>query len=339
MNSGIIIIGSSIVVISIMIYIIKNFDNILECYNKNKEKKIVKILLIIITILIILVFSKIIVENFNSTINGIKKYFYSIENDKKYQEYDNQIIKEYEIYENAISKKYENQKYKIPYIPEDFAYVEGEWNTGFVIQDEKGNQYVWVPCTNKENLEVPKLQRKNFSENSFISKDMCCNYEYEKFITSSLENGGFYISRFEIGNENGNPVSKKGAEVWTGVTKTEAQNIVKNMENNVNCQLMNGYAYDTTYLWLLKNNSIETISLDVKEKVISGTKSCNNIYDFADNIMEITTEENYGTVIIRGAFLKDQKREKNNFDRVSISESESYFSDGTKLGFRTIIYK
>ena len=45
------------------------------------------------------------------------------------------------------------------YIFEDFSYVEGEWNTGFVIEDKDKNQYVWVPCSNIENIDVPKLEK------------------------------------------------------------------------------------------------------------------------------------------------------------------------------------
>ena len=254
------------------------------------------------------------------------------------------ILEENEFYKTAIEKEYTNQTYNLPYIPEDFSYVKGEWNTGFVIQDSNGNQYVWVPCTNKENLEIPILQRKNFSEDAFISKEMCTNEKYKDFINSSLENGGFYISRFEIGNENGNPVSKKNVEVLTELKKEEAKEIINRIECEINCELANGYAYDTTLEWLLQNNKIEETNNNVKEPIISGKKSYNNIYDFFDNTLEITSETNYGTVIIRGAFLKEQNGETfgfsiNNLDRISILEDENYFSDGTKLGFRTIIYK
>ena len=36
-------------------------------------------------------------------------------------------------------------RYKNPFVPQGFAYVTGEWNTGFVIADEFGNEFTWVP--------------------------------------------------------------------------------------------------------------------------------------------------------------------------------------------------
>lgn len=53
------------------------------------------------------------------------------------------------------------EKYKNPIIPNGFKKVETDsasweintdgnpkdWNNGLVIEDEKGNQFVWVPCT------------------------------------------------------------------------------------------------------------------------------------------------------------------------------------------------
>ncbi len=53
------------------------------------------------------------------------------------------------------------EKYKNPIIPEGFKKVETNsasweldtegnpkgWNNGLVIEDEKGNQFVWIPCT------------------------------------------------------------------------------------------------------------------------------------------------------------------------------------------------
>lgn len=265
---------------------------------------------------------------------------------------DNILQEEFEYYNQSINKEYLNQSSTQPYIPTGFSYIEGEWNTGFVIQDENENQYVWVPCTNVENEDIVKLQRYNFTEDPFIDKDLCTNEEYEEFITSALENGGFYISRYEIGKEADNPVSKSGIEVWSKITKETATNIIDSMyknNNEIKCKLMNGYAYDTTLLWLMKTNELEITRHNIVENtfITTGTKSYNNIFDFVDNVMELTSEENYGTVIIRGFAFSSKLSEIassygvtiSNYDRLSIYEDDDYFSDGTLLGFRTIIYK
>lgn len=349
MEKGIIVIGISIIGISLFIYFIKNYKELLEIYNKNKDKKILKFISILLIVLFIILGIKLSYTEIKSLYNNMKWYKTSKENDLEFEKYDELINDENLFYKNAFAKNYEHQNYKEPYIPEGFKYVEGEWNSGYVIQDEQGNQYVWIPCTNKENIDnVEILKRTNFTQESFISKDMCSNENYESFINSALENGGFFVSRYEIGNENGSPVSKSNVEVWSNINKEQAVNIVKQIQiRNVKCELINGYAYDTILSWLINTNDIEFIKNDTKETIYTGKKSFNNIFDFTDNVMEITSELNYGTVIVRGfpvtenANLKEMNLnfEIGNLDRFSIRQEDNFFSDGTLLGIRTIIYK
>ena len=82
----------------------------------------------------------------------------------------------------------------------------GEWNTGFIIQDENENQFVWIPVSNKDIIGTQKLLKKDFKIGPIISKETCLDDNYEAFIESALENGGFYISRYEIGIKDGKVV-------------------------------------------------------------------------------------------------------------------------------------
>ena len=166
MKSGIVVIGIGIICISIIIYVVKNFKNIYLFWDKINKNKIVTI---IFKILIIVAIGVMIYSIYNSILQvrkSINFFKFSKENDIVNNYNDNKIIEEYRMYGNAINSNYGNQIPQKPYVPEGFSYVEGEWNTGFVIQDENGNQYVWVPCTNKGNTEIPKLERKNFSRNN-----------------------------------------------------------------------------------------------------------------------------------------------------------------------------
>ena len=346
MDNQIIKIGIAIVGILIFIYAIKNIKEIVKLIEKYKEKKIIKYIFYIILIVICIYFVYFVNSQIKLLTKNFEWYKTSIENDLMYEKYDELIAKESKYYNEKINLNYENERFDEPYIPEGFSFFEGDWNSGFVIQDENQNQYVWVPCTNLDNRDIPKLERKNLSEQAFISKDLCNNDEYEEFIQSALENGGFYISRFEIGKENEKPVSKKDTEVWTDVTRDEANNIVKSMYDNINCELMNGYAFDTTLSWILKNNDIKVDMINFDKKVISGRMSHKNIYDIMDNVMEITSETTYSNVIIRGASFEsledlpvDYGYNINNFDRFSIKENENFFTNTTKLAFRTILYK
>ncbi|MBR3614263.1 MAG: hypothetical protein IKL55_03700 [Clostridia bacterium] len=271
--------------------------------------------------------------------------------DDIYNYNDNKIIKENEFYEISIDKEYENQGFNNPYIPDNFAYVEGEWNTGFVIEDLNGNQYVWVPCSNKENNLTEKLGRKDFSEEPFISKDECINENCEDFILSSLENGGFYISRYELGKENNTIVSKPDVKLLKNTTKKEAEKLISEMYSDLNCELINGYAYDTTLSWLKNTNEIKINKIEDKENLKTGRAKYNNIYDFCDNILEMSSEYYYGTVIIRGFLFADNENNFNSelvenleyninsFDRMSIREEDNYYTPEHIMGFRTVLYK
>ncbi|MEG2484838.1 MAG: hypothetical protein RSB51_05150 [Clostridia bacterium] len=131
----------------------------------------------------------------------------------------------------VLNKIFSNQLYKKPYIPDGFKKVETDtaswaekngiikgWNDGLVIEDNKGNQFVWVPCTIKQIEGVTQLSRSNYEpyKPKFIpiegDRNICedGNILYEDLDPSNIEIKksvkkycGFYIARFETGIENG----------------------------------------------------------------------------------------------------------------------------------------
>lgn len=339
MDSRIIVIGILIVIISVLIYCIKNLKSVTELFKKAKNKKVFKIFFVVILLIMFGFYLNKVYRNINSSLENISMYKFSKEKEKMYYVYDEKIKKETEFYKNIIDNgKYDIEKCKNPYIIEGFEHVEGQWNNGYVIQDTNGNQYVWIPCTNKSNDEIPQLNKYNFQNPAFISKDTCNNLNYEEFINSALNNGGFYISRFEIGKENNNPVSKKDSEIWSQVTRNEAIQIIDNMYDNkiINCKLINGYAYDTALYWIKQNNEVENSIIDCSNNVVTGRKAYNNIYDLTDNIVEITAETSYETIIVRGVSTLEAYKDCN---RYSILENENFFNEDSILTFRTMLYK
>ncbi len=341
MDSNLIIVCIIILCTSIFIYGIKNFEDLKKWIDRKKEKKIFKFIYVVFFILAFIVLSILIYKNIIKIINIYKSYNFSKENEAMYSYYDEKIKQENEFYKEVIKKEYNPNNCKNPYIPEDFEYVEGEWNTGFVIQDENKNQFVWIPCSNIENEEIVKLEKQNFENPAFISKDLCSDTEYEDFITSTLENGGFYISRFEIGKEENKPVSKLGVNLWKDVTRDEATEIINSMyeSNKFSCKLINGLAYDTALNWLKKTTNLEFADIIFNEDLepLSGRNKQNNIYDLLDNVFELTSEESYDTVIIRGTINDEEYKDRN---RYSILKTENYFTnDINVLTFRAILYK
>lgn len=338
MSNAVIKIVIFTIIIFALIYIIKNSEKLLTKKEK-VNKKILKIILVLISIIVIIIIVKFTYKNINGIISNIDAYNFSINSQEMINLFDKKIENENKYYFSKISNSYDSERSKNPYIFDGFKYVEGEWNTGFVIEDDNNNQYVWVPCSNIENEEIVKLEKYNFDNPSFISKDLCADDNYEKFIESALSNGGFYVSRFEIGNEENKPVSKKDVNLWSNITIAEAEEIVSKMyeNSNINCELINGYAYDTALNWINRTNKINPILFDVKkEEIKTGRNSFNNIYDLTDNIFELTSEKSYDTIIIRG-FVKDEEYKERN--RYSILKEENNFTSNNLLAMRCVLYK
>lgn len=240
-------------------------------------------------------------------------------------------------YTEIMEQETDIDKCKNPYIPEGFKYIEGTWDTGYVIESEKGNQYVWIPCTNiKNNSGINILKRKDFSSNSFVKSFLCYedSEKYEDFLNSALQNGGFYISRFEIGiDENGNPVSKMGYKIWNNITKEEAKEKATLIEDNINSELINGYAYDTAFSFIY--DEIENTSVyELHES--TGLQSIKNIYDMVDNVYELTTEMQFEAVVYRGIIPDNKYIDNTSIDNRLVTNND-YSADN--LGFRTILYK
>lgn len=307
---------------------------------KNNKFKYKEIFVIICILIIIITF-------------GIKLYI-----DKKIEEDNSKIILEYE----SLTSKKQNEiinlkdelkdritnksgSYNKPYIPNGFSYVEGDWNNGYVIQDEIGNEFVWIPCRIYINDEVLELKRYNFNITDNLLINECFeNIENVKdFIESVGKYEGFYIARFEAGKEEGKVVSKKNAEVYTNINYREALELSKNMyqKDGITSSLINSLAWDTTLKWI-DNTTNSSYSIKGSytasyNNVIqrTGYDAINRIYDLSGNAWEWTTEKSHEYQIYRGGYrasVKDSKRAPGYRDIVL--ENNKY----SNIGFRVIIY-
>ena len=160
---------------------------------------------------------------------------------------------------NKIKSYYNN-----PIIPEGFSKLETStaswqlnesgipkgWNNGLVIQDNIGNEFVWVPVKETDNTDI------------LTSLDLLSDEEVKEIDINVKEQikkyGGFYIARYEAGvsdgmqnnltnisgitnDINGIPVSKKDRIVWNYITLKNAKLNAQNMYNtnsNVNSDIM-----------------------------------------------------------------------------------------------------
>ena len=214
-------------------------------------------------------------------------------------------------------------------IPKGFKYKEGAKDTGLVIQDEKSNEFVWVPAT-----ESTYRKDTSFPGNTPTGDDTLPNGITDE-TADVVKYGGFYIGRYEAGipegdtstsNKIGIPVSQKGATVWTDITYTNSKASAESMISNeyVQTGLLTGKAWDTTCHWIegslksinelasLKdsryygnyNNSLAPANKNSGTKRTAGFSEnwkTKNIYDLAGNVCEWTSEASSSLFVLRGS--------------------------------------
>lgn len=182
-----------------------------------------------------------------------------------------------------------------PYMPEGFKHVEGDVNDGYVIEDEKGNQFVWIPVENGRLDSVKSTNTKFTDEGAGMLNN------------SVAKNKGFYVSRYEIARESDLstvPVSQENKMPWTQISYNDANQIATAMADtngyqNILTSLPTGAAWQTIVNWIEKVESGYSSSLQYGNYAGSilptGKKTSDmvrNISDIAGNVKEWTTERN-----------------------------------------------
>ena len=296
------------------------------------------------------------------------------------------------IYKNKISigqnkVKIENEiinQSMVPTIPEGFYPVKvneddwkningitQNWNNGLVIENKNGNQFVWVHCSLDRKDNTIKFARYfyNFDEKKFDSYDTTDYIEYNGYrfgepyldnineLKKSVEKyGGFYIGRFEVGNENGQAVIKKDRKAWNNISYIEANEISNNFfknDSNIKTALVNSYIYDTTTAWQYDNFANYEPYDYVKHGNFSGRECLTgeneslyvkNIADLYGNLFEFTTERSNNFYIQRGLCynyteeaVKNNKSVEMKYDRFICYSADDYLKNKL-IGFRIYMY-
>ena len=210
-------------------------------------------------------------------------------------------------------------------VPKGFTYKEGTKDTGLVIQDEKGNEFVWVPATESTYRKDTSFPGVTPRRDDTLPNGIDETADVVKY-------GGFYIGRYEAGvpenqttidgksydtsDVEGIPVSKKDAIVWSNISYTNAKASAEKMINNeyVQTGLLTGKAWDTTCHWIEDSLSSINSSASLADsryygnylhsespanvsgygtKQVTGYSDkwmVKNIYDLAGNVWEWNSE-------------------------------------------------
>ena len=225
---------------------------------------------------------------------------------------------------------------------------------GIVVEDENSNQYVWILCTTNETETILKYKRNEWDvAEKRASKDevtltdaICSNDDIVNGLTTEIKNeiveqikkeknsvnnyGGYYIGRYEVGNENNVAVIKKDQEPYTNIQWYKAYELAKGIGGGVGATtyLCSSYAWDTA-INFIQNTGTENYATtregfnenwyakEVKDSLgnvikvaneplrlkTGKTTSKSNIFDMGGNVAEYTTEIVPGAskgIILRG---------------------------------------
>ena len=213
---------------------------------------------------------------------------------------------------------------------------------GIVVEDSKRNQYVWIPCTTEDSKSQLQFKRtewdveddggtkaskdeltltcpENYSDNGLtyaVVNEIVAQVKAEK--DSVRRNGGYYIGRYEVGDENGTAVIKADQTPKVNINWSAAYGIAKGIGGGTGATtyLCSSYAWDTAINFIQNNgfpnyakaredsyneNWVDKNVKDSKGNIIKAankaerlstgktTPKC-NIYDMGGNVSEFTTE-------------------------------------------------
>ena len=198
---------------------------------------------------------------------------------------------------------------------------------GIVIEDSNDNQFVWIPVgeynvstsINSTGKLTNELSRRTFTESGSTpvnGDDLIGSFAYgegnensvakdqvDAFKTNATNNKGFYIGRYEQGEEN---VCKAGVNPYTRITRDEAKTQAEAMYNGnsyVTSELISSYAWDTALNFICQTNEEGYLlatttdstygNIGISSKTQTGeyeADNYSNIHDLLGNCSEWTTE-------------------------------------------------
>lgn len=256
-------------------------------------KKLLIIIAIVLIIAIVGVVSFIFIKSNVTTEPNNVEHLNAIDENKTEKENENEVSYDGLEKINGMEEKEEKEP---AYIPKGFSHKSGTIEDGYVIVDQYGNEFVWVP------VESGIMTRKNSAKENYEDNDS----KTKALINSVASYYGFYIARYEASKADFDgkivATSFNGVEPWYNASFSEAKETSESFcydfgYEDIKSGLISSYAWDSTLAWLNEAKKSYSTSLDYGNytDAINNTgstkKDCiNNIFDMAGNLKEWTTE-------------------------------------------------
>jgi len=174
---------------------------------------------------------------------------------------------------NAGNKEVDTMPYMLQ---EGCQILESDIQKGMVIKDTYGNEWVWIPVpkttvfiTAKNSDDYINIEKdikeytKNYRELKYNDDALEYKDLKEKTLKSIYTYGGFWVSRYEIGNTeirkyedliDAEPLSQPNKYVYNFVTFQQAQELASKISNGeYESNLMFGFQWDLICKFIEKN--------------------------------------------------------------------------------------
>ena len=195
-----------------------------------------------------------------------------------------------------------------------------EWNDGLVIEDQDGNEFVWVPVDTTD-VEYKKWIQTGISYKETDDENLPEKVKGwgENEATQIYKYGGFYIARYEasklIKETDITAGSKPNADAWVNIDYVTAKDMAEKLEtkDTVSSGLVTGTAWDTVMRWIAnEKGNISYVTEDstswgyYTNSELGNDAQAKNIYVLAGGSWEWTAEKVGDNAVYRGGVKTDR---------------------------------